>query len=96
MDFGGWVERFGLPVAMLLAALVTGALGYWSFRAPVRELLKQKDDELAYREEQIKRLEAKVERLEGLLLESQERAERFADLADAPRPPAGAARRAPR
>jgi hypothetical protein len=96
MDFGAWAERFGLPVAMLLAALATGAAGFWSFKAPTQALLKQKDDELLYRERQIERLEAKVARLEGLLLESQEKAERFADLMDAPRPPAALARRAAR
>ncbi len=96
MDFGSWAERFGLPVTMLLAALITGAAGWWSFRGPTQALLAQKNAELDYREKRIERLEAKVERLEGLLLESQEKAERFADLADAPRLPAGVPRRTPR
>jgi hypothetical protein len=96
MDFVAWAERFGLPVAILLAILATGAAGWWSFRGPTAALLAQKDEELAYREKQIERLEAKVSRLEGLLLESQEKAERFADLMDAPRPPPTLTRRAAR
>lgn len=55
-------------------------------------LLEHKDKEIAYREAEIQRLREANEHLTSLLLESQERAKEFADLAGAPRSPVTARR----
>ena len=67
-----------------------------------KRLLEQKDRELAYREDLIKQLRDETAgvrdenaRLTSLLLATQDRADQFANMAGAPRPPV-AARRATR
>jgi hypothetical protein len=95
-EFLEFARVFGLPVALLMGALIAGAMGFWSFRPSVDAVMKAKDgeiqaknDEISYRERRIERLEERIQNLEALLWESQERADRFADLAGAPRLPPG-------
>lgn len=65
MDFLQFTERFGLPVAMLLFALITGAMNKWEFtsssskrEAQLKERIEQQDAEHAA---EIARLERNYE-----------------------------------
>lgn len=40
------VNRFGLPLAMLIVALWTGSLGVWIFRRQHEAILKGKDEQI--------------------------------------------------
>ena len=66
MDAGflEFAERFGLPFALVLFALVTGALGKWYFGSVVTQFEKQHDEQVAELKEQHKaRIEDKDEEI---------------------------------
>ncbi|MPZ13987.1 MAG: hypothetical protein GEU73_06120 [Chloroflexi bacterium] len=44
MDLGELIQQVGLPVAMLILALITGARGDWAFGRELRELRARNDE----------------------------------------------------
>jgi len=86
MDFLEFARLFGLPIAMLSFALVSGALGWWHFKGSVDALVAAMKaahtDAIEERDEQIVKLEDRNRRLEALVFESLDRGERLAVLAN--------------
>jgi|SRR3982750_3321158 hypothetical protein len=97
MDFLEFARLFGLPVAMLLFAIFSGAMGWWIFKGAHEAIIKGKDDRIAslldrLKEEEERRAEVETrllserDRAIALAMEGWGRAEHVLDLNGVPKP----------